>query len=32
LLFLSGRQAHALVELDGPENITARMRTAHYGI
>ena len=32
VLFLIGRQAHALVELVGPEEITARMRTARYGI
>jgi uncharacterized protein (TIGR03085 family) len=32
ILFLIGRQAHALVELAGPEEITARMRTARYGI
>jgi hypothetical protein len=32
LLFLFGRQAHARVELTGPEEITARMRTARYGI
>lgn len=32
LLFLFGRQAHAHVELSGPEHITARMRTARYGI
>ncbi|MBX6748476.1 MAG: TIGR03085 family protein [Micromonosporaceae bacterium] len=32
LLFLFGRQAHARVDLTGPEHITARMRTARYGI
>jgi uncharacterized protein (TIGR03085 family) len=32
LLFLFGRQAHARVELTGPEEITARMRTARFGI
>jgi hypothetical protein len=32
LLFLFGRQAHARVELSGPEQIVARMRTAAYGI
>jgi uncharacterized protein (TIGR03085 family) len=32
LLFLSGRQAHAVVELTGPEQITQRMRTARFGI
>lgn len=32
LLFLFGRQPHAHVELTGPEPITARMRTAGYGI
>jgi uncharacterized protein (TIGR03085 family) len=32
LLFLMGRQSRALVELAGPEAITARMRIAHYGI
>jgi uncharacterized protein (TIGR03085 family) len=32
LLFLFGRQAQARVELTGPEEITARMRTARYGI
>ena len=31
LLFLFGRQAHARVDLTGPEGITARMRTARYG-
>jgi uncharacterized protein (TIGR03085 family) len=31
LLFLFGRQAHARVDLTGPEPITARMRTARYG-
>jgi hypothetical protein len=31
LLFLFGRQAHARVDLTGPESITARMRTARYG-
>ena len=32
LLFLSGRQARARVELAGPEEITSRMRRAHFGI
>jgi len=32
MLFLTGRQPHALVELAGPDAITARMRTARYGI
>jgi uncharacterized protein (TIGR03085 family) len=32
VMFLLGRQAHAHVELTGPEEITARMRTAHYGV
>lgn len=32
LLFLFGRQAHTQVELAGPEAITARMRTARYGV
>jgi uncharacterized protein (TIGR03085 family) len=32
LMFLSGRQAHAQIELDGPANITDRMRGAHYGV
>jgi uncharacterized protein (TIGR03085 family) len=32
LLFLTGRQAHALVELTGPEAITDRMRRGRYGI
>jgi uncharacterized protein (TIGR03085 family) len=32
VMFLLGRQAHARVELTGPEQITDRMRTAHYGI
>ena len=31
LLFVTGRQAHALVELAGPEEITDRMRTRRYG-
>jgi uncharacterized protein (TIGR03085 family) len=32
LLFLFGRQAHAVVELTGPEAVVSRMQTAHYGI
>jgi uncharacterized protein (TIGR03085 family) len=32
LLFLMGRQEHAVVELAGSENITARMRSARFGI
>lgn len=32
LLFLSGRQAHAVVELAGPAQITDRMRGARYGV
>jgi uncharacterized protein (TIGR03085 family) len=32
LLFLSGRQSQALVELTGPEKITDRMRRGRYGI
>jgi len=32
LLFLSGRQAHARVDLAGPEEITERMRGARYGV
>jgi uncharacterized protein (TIGR03085 family) len=32
LLFLSGRQKHARVELTGPPEITKRMRTARYGV
>jgi uncharacterized protein (TIGR03085 family) len=32
LLFLFGRQAHAHVSLSGPDEITARMRTARYGV
>jgi uncharacterized protein (TIGR03085 family) len=32
LLFLFGRQAHARVDLTGPEEITGRMRTARFGI
>ncbi|MGE5830161.1 MAG: TIGR03085 family metal-binding protein [Micromonosporaceae bacterium] len=32
LLFLTGRQDHALVELTGPEKITERMRRGRYGI
>jgi uncharacterized protein (TIGR03085 family) len=32
LLFLSGRQAHAVVELAGPSTITDRMRAARYGV
>jgi uncharacterized protein (TIGR03085 family) len=31
VLFLSGRQSHAQVELAGPAEITDRMRTARYG-
>ena len=32
LLFLSGRQAHAMVELAGPAAVTDRMRAARYGV
>ncbi len=32
LLFLSGRQKHARVELTGPSEITNRMWTARYGV
>jgi uncharacterized protein (TIGR03085 family) len=32
LIFLTGRQAHARVELTGPERITERMRRGRYGI
>jgi hypothetical protein len=32
LLFLMGRQQHALVELAGPDEIIKRMRNARYGI
>jgi hypothetical protein len=32
ILFLTGRQAHSRVRLDGPEPITNRMRTARFGI
>ena len=32
LMFLSGRQAHARVDLAGPEEITERMRGARYGV
>lgn len=32
LLFLSGRQAHSIVELAGPAAITDRMRSAKYGV
>jgi uncharacterized protein (TIGR03085 family) len=32
LLFLFGRQAHAHVSLRGPDEITARMQTARYGV
>lgn len=32
LLFLTGRQVHAVVELTGPEKITDRMRRGRYGI
>jgi uncharacterized protein (TIGR03085 family) len=32
LLFLFGRQAHALVSLDGPAAVVDRMRGARYGI
>jgi uncharacterized protein (TIGR03085 family) len=31
-LFTSGRQAHAVVELDGPDDQVAAMRTAQFGI
>jgi hypothetical protein len=32
LIFVTGRQAHARVELSGPEEITSQMRTRRYGI
>jgi hypothetical protein len=32
LLFLMGRQDHAIVDLSGPQHITERMRHARYGI
>jgi len=32
LLFLSGRQEHARVDLTGPDEVVARMRRARYGI
>jgi uncharacterized protein (TIGR03085 family) len=32
LLFLMGRQEHTIVELAGPEEITGRMQTAHFGV
>ena len=32
LLFLSGRQGHAVVELAGPAALTDRMRAARYGV
>jgi uncharacterized protein (TIGR03085 family) len=32
MLFLTGRQAHARVDLTGPETITDRMRGSRYGI
>lgn len=32
IMFLSGRQQHADVELAGPAEITDRMRTARYGV
>ena len=32
LMFLSGRQKHARVELTGPPEITGRMWTARYGV
>ncbi len=32
VLFLYGRQAHALVELTGPNEIVDRMRTARFGV
>jgi hypothetical protein len=31
-LFVHGRQAHALVELDGPADAVASVRTASFGI
>ncbi len=31
-LFVNGRQAHALVELDGPSDAVASLRTASFGI
>jgi uncharacterized protein (TIGR03085 family) len=31
-LFTSGRQTHAVVDLDGPDELVAAMRTAHFGI
>jgi hypothetical protein len=32
LMFLSGRQGHARVDLAGPEGVTDRMRDARYGV
>lgn len=32
LMFLLGRQEHAMVELVGPDDITGRMRTARFGV
>jgi uncharacterized protein (TIGR03085 family) len=31
-LFTSGRQAHAIVDLDGPDELVEAMRTAQFGI
>ena len=31
-LFVYGRQAHALVEFDGPPDAVASVRTASFGI
>jgi hypothetical protein len=32
LLFLMGRQAHARVDLTGPDELTERLRTARLGV
>ena len=32
MMFLTGRQDHAIVELAGPDEIAGRMRTARYGV
>jgi uncharacterized protein (TIGR03085 family) len=32
LLFLQGRQEHALVDLDGPESVVSRLRRARLGL
>jgi hypothetical protein len=32
VLFMSGRQGHAIVEMDGPEDAVAAVRAAKFGL